>query len=184
MLTYDVFKLKENSSPLVSLKQNFRLKVKGIQPVSRGRAGKTPLITCTKAVCDLNEDDLWSFVYSSFTFWLCSLFVAVCVSSNPIYRPHIHLWSLLSSDVGDVSVCPPVALESGVGLVCRLFELSGQVPAGIRTLTEWLLGEEEGNEKAVSDASSLVSVRLCSNTFVFVATVSYIKLTLLFCRTI
>lgn len=74
---------------------------------------------------------------------------SLCVSS----------YSLLSSDVGDVSVCPPVALDSGVGLVCRLFELSGQVPAGILTLTQWLLGDEEDNEKAFSDASSLVSIR-------------------------
>nr|XP_046258832.1 thyroid adenoma-associated protein isoform X2 [Scatophagus argus] len=50
-----------------------------------------------------------------------------------------------------VSVCPPVAVDSGVGLLCRLFELWGQVPAGVLTLTEWLLGEEEANGETVAD---------------------------------
>ncbi|KAK2823947.1 hypothetical protein Q5P01_021122 [Channa striata] len=59
--------------------------------------------------------------------------------------------ALLSKGVTDVSVCPPVALESGLVLLCRLFELWGQVPAGILALTEWLLGEEEINDEAVAD---------------------------------
>lgn len=67
------------------------------------------------------------------------------------------LWSLVSSDVAGVSVCPPVALDSGVGLLCRLFELWGRVPEGTLALTEWLLGEEEGSDGTVADeASSLV----------------------------
>ena len=56
-----------------------------------------------------------------------------------------------------VSVCPPVALDSGVGLLCRLLELWDQVPAGVLALTEWLLGEEEDNNEAAEDeAPSLV----------------------------
>lgn len=56
-------------------------------------------------------------------------------------------------------MCPPVALDAGVGLLCRLFELWGQVPAGVLALTEWLLGEEEANDEAVADeASSLVRI--------------------------
>lgn len=56
-------------------------------------------------------------------------------------------------------MCPPVALDSGVGLLCRLFELWGQVPAGVLALTEWLLGEEEGSDETVTDeASSLVRI--------------------------
>lgn len=127
--------------------------------------GKLHTITCTKAVCDLDEEDLWSisifvlFIVHSYSgcayYWLL-----YSMSSNLIYRLCIHLWSLLSSDVADVSVCPPVALDSGVGLLCRLFELWGRAAAGILTLTEWLLGEDEGNDKAVADdASSLVSIR-------------------------
>uniref|UniRef100_A0A3Q3IWU0 tRNA (32-2'-O)-methyltransferase regulator THADA n=1 Tax=Monopterus albus TaxID=43700 RepID=A0A3Q3IWU0_MONAL len=46
-----------------------------------------------------------------------------------------------------VSVCPPVALDWGVGLLCQLFELWGQVPTGIFALTEWLLGEEEADDE-------------------------------------
>ncbi|XP_033469719.2 thyroid adenoma-associated protein [Epinephelus lanceolatus] len=62
---------------------------------------------------------------------------------------------LLSTDVTGVSVCPPVALDSGVGLLCRLFELWGQVPAGVLALTEWLLGdEEEANDEAVAEEAS------------------------------
>ncbi|XP_045927102.1 thyroid adenoma-associated protein homolog isoform X2 [Micropterus dolomieu] len=61
---------------------------------------------------------------------------------------------LLRADVAGVSVCPPVALDSGVGLLCRLFELWQQVPAGVLALTEWLLGEEEGNNEAVADEAS------------------------------
>lgn len=68
--------------------------------------------------------------------------------------------SSLSSDVAGVSVCPPVALDSGVGLLCRLFEQWGQVPAGVLALTEWLLGDEESNDEAVTDEpSSLVRIR-------------------------
>ncbi|KAL7382872.1 hypothetical protein ABVT39_000669 [Epinephelus coioides] len=62
---------------------------------------------------------------------------------------------LLSTDVTGVSVCPPVALDSGVGLLCRLFELWGQVPAGVLALTEWLLGdEEEANDETVAEEAS------------------------------
>lgn len=61
---------------------------------------------------------------------------------------------LLSTDVAGVSVCPPVALDLGVGLVCRLFELWEQVPAGVLALTEWLLGDEEGDEEADADEAS------------------------------
>nr|XP_023660134.1 thyroid adenoma-associated protein isoform X1 [Paramormyrops kingsleyae] len=41
------------------------------------------------------------------------------------------------------AVCPPVALELGLRLLCRLFEEWGQVPAGVLILTDWLLGEGE-----------------------------------------
>ncbi|KAI1894434.1 hypothetical protein AGOR_G00115770 [Albula goreensis] len=47
------------------------------------------------------------------------------------------------TDVAPSAVCPPVALDLGVGLLCQLFQVWGQVPAGILVLTEWLLGEGE-----------------------------------------
>ncbi|KAF7650134.1 hypothetical protein LDENG_00130920, partial [Lucifuga dentata] len=63
---------------------------------------------------------------------------------------------LLSTDVAGTSVCPPVALDSGIALLCRSFELWDRVPAGILILIEWLLGAEEGNyEPGVEVASSL-----------------------------
>ncbi|XP_070697363.1 thyroid adenoma-associated protein [Pempheris klunzingeri] len=61
---------------------------------------------------------------------------------------------LLSADVAGASACPPVALDCGVGLLCRLFELWGQVPAGVLALTGWLLGEEEGRDEADADEAS------------------------------
>ncbi|XP_071780883.2 thyroid adenoma-associated protein [Centroberyx gerrardi] len=61
---------------------------------------------------------------------------------------------LLSTDVAGVSVCPPVALALGVGLLCRLFELWGRVPAGVLTLTEWLVGDEEGDDKTGAEETS------------------------------
>ncbi|KAJ8248320.1 hypothetical protein GJAV_G00240740 [Gymnothorax javanicus] len=49
-----------------------------------------------------------------------------------------------SADVAPVPLCPPVALDLGVGLLCQLLQVWGQVPAGVLALTEWLLGEGEG----------------------------------------
>ncbi|XP_040906443.1 thyroid adenoma-associated protein [Toxotes jaculatrix] len=57
-------------------------------------------------------------------------------------------------NVAGVSVCPPVAMDSGVRLLCRLFELWGQAAAGVLALTEWLLGGEEGSDEAVADEAS------------------------------
>ncbi|KAJ8014230.1 hypothetical protein DPEC_G00038090 [Dallia pectoralis] len=65
---------------------------------------------------------------------------------------------LLNTDAPRVSVCPPVALEVGMTLLCQLFQLWGQVPVGILTLTEWLLGDcggEQPHEAAPVDATGL-----------------------------
>ncbi|XP_066534782.1 thyroid adenoma-associated protein isoform X2 [Hoplias malabaricus] len=40
-------------------------------------------------------------------------------------------------------VSPSVALEMGVGLLCQLLQVWGQVAVGIVTLTEWLLGDDQ-----------------------------------------
>uniref|UniRef100_A0A8C7YBV7 tRNA (32-2'-O)-methyltransferase regulator THADA n=1 Tax=Oryzias sinensis TaxID=183150 RepID=A0A8C7YBV7_9TELE len=53
-----------------------------------------------------------------------------------------------------VPVCPPAALEVGVELLCRLFELWGQMGAGVLVLMQWLLGEEDEDE-GPDEASSL-----------------------------
>lgn len=77
-----------------------------------------------------------------------------------------NVWSRLSSGVAGVSVCPPVALDAGVGLLCHLLELWGQVPAGVLTLTEWLLGEEEDGDEADGDkASGLVRIKYLKEQF-------------------
>ncbi|KAM6956245.1 thyroid adenoma-associated protein [Aplochiton taeniatus] len=51
---------------------------------------------------------------------------------------------LLSTEEAGVAVCPPVALDLGVGLLCQLILRWAQVSAGILTLIEWLLGDGEG----------------------------------------
>ncbi|RXN24870.1 thyroid adenoma-associated [Labeo rohita] len=43
------------------------------------------------------------------------------------------------------AVSPPVALEMGVGLLCQLFQMWGQVAAGMVNLIEWLLGDEQSD---------------------------------------
>ncbi|XP_030603636.1 thyroid adenoma-associated protein isoform X2 [Archocentrus centrarchus] len=63
---------------------------------------------------------------------------------------------LFSTDAAGVSMCPPAALGSGVELLCRLFEMWGQVQAGVLVLIEWLLGEDEdGQDAAANEAASL-----------------------------
>ncbi|KAJ8359680.1 hypothetical protein SKAU_G00162050 [Synaphobranchus kaupii] len=47
------------------------------------------------------------------------------------------------TDVAPATLSPPVALDLGVGLLCQLFQVWGQVPDGVLALTEWLLGEGE-----------------------------------------
>ncbi|XP_057197470.1 thyroid adenoma-associated protein isoform X2 [Triplophysa rosa] len=51
---------------------------------------------------------------------------------------HLH-----NTAVATGAVCPPVALETGVALLCQLFQMWEQVAAGIVNLTEWLLGDEQ-----------------------------------------
>ncbi|KAG7511599.1 thyroid adenoma-associated protein [Solea senegalensis] len=62
-------------------------------------------------------------------------------------------------NMAGMSVCPPVALESGMRILCHLFETWEQVPAGFLALTEWLLGKDGANDEAAEDeASGLVNV--------------------------
>ncbi|XP_008428609.1 thyroid adenoma-associated protein [Poecilia reticulata] len=61
---------------------------------------------------------------------------------------------LLSSDVAGVSVCPPAALDLGVGLLCGMFDLWGQLGAGLLALTQWLMGEEDGSDEDEAEEAS------------------------------
>lgn len=61
-------------------------------------------------------------------------------SAFSLLRSH----SYSPTDAAGVSVCPPVALRSGLGLLCGLLRTWGQVPAGVLVLAAWLLGGEEG----------------------------------------
>uniref|UniRef100_A0A3Q2TPU4 tRNA (32-2'-O)-methyltransferase regulator THADA n=1 Tax=Fundulus heteroclitus TaxID=8078 RepID=A0A3Q2TPU4_FUNHE len=61
---------------------------------------------------------------------------------------------LLHKDAAGVSVCAPAALDLGVELLCRMFQLWGQLAAGVFALTRWLMGDEEGNDQEDEDESS------------------------------
>lgn len=52
-------------------------------------------------------------------------------------------------------MCPPAALNFGVALLCRLFELWGQQAAGSLALMQWLLGDEDASE--VDEAAGVCS---------------------------
>uniref|UniRef100_A0A3B4B112 tRNA (32-2'-O)-methyltransferase regulator THADA n=1 Tax=Periophthalmus magnuspinnatus TaxID=409849 RepID=A0A3B4B112_9GOBI len=54
---------------------------------------------------------------------------------------------LLCPDVSGSSVCPPLALDSAVGVLCRLLKQWERVPEGVLSLTEWLLGNEDVNQE-------------------------------------
>ena len=67
----------------------------------------------------------------------------------------LHL--LTCADVAGVSVSPSVALDQGVGALCGLLVAWGQERAGLVTLTEWLLGDEESTPETADEIpSSLV----------------------------
>ncbi|XP_066553351.1 thyroid adenoma-associated protein [Amia ocellicauda] len=57
------------------------------------------------------------------------------------------------ADVARSPVCPAVALDLGLGLLCRLFHLWNEAPAGVLILTEWLLGEDDPEDVAQEDQS-------------------------------
>lgn len=54
--------------------------------------------------------------------------------------------ALSSPPPAGASVCPPVALDLGVDLMCRLCVRWQQVPAGVLVLTQWLLGDEDADQ--------------------------------------
>ncbi|CAL8299345.1 unnamed protein product [Merluccius merluccius] len=63
---------------------------------------------------------------------------------------------LLQSDVSSgVGVCPSLALDEAMGALCSLLVVWGEEQAGLLTLTEWLMGDEEsGPEEASAENPS------------------------------
>ncbi|XP_034537474.1 thyroid adenoma-associated protein [Notolabrus celidotus] len=114
------------------------------------------LVTCTSSV--LSSPHLPLGLSSTVSLWM-SVFMLLQDEDQEVRDSASDFIcnmpaALFKTGLPGVSVCPPAALDSGVGLLCRLFELWGQVPAGVLALTEWLLGDEEGGE-AAEEASSL-----------------------------
>lgn len=76
----------------------------------------------------------------------------VCIPVDGVY-------SRASFCPAGVPVCPPAALQSGVGLLCQLLQQWRQVPAGAVALAQWLLGDGDAARKAAADeAPGLVRV--------------------------
>ncbi|XP_070772051.1 thyroid adenoma-associated protein [Enoplosus armatus] len=126
------------------------------QPVEVKLMAAKVLVDCTAAV--LTGAHLPLGLFTTVSLWR-SLFTLLQDEDQEVRDSASDFISnvpapLLSTDVAGGSVCPPVALDSGAGLLCQLFELWGQVPAGALALTEWLLGEEEGNDEAAADEAS------------------------------
>lgn len=72
--------------------------------------------------------------------------------SCPVCIPADGVYSRASfCPAAGVPVCPPAALQSGVGLLCHLLQQWGQVPAGAVALAQWLLGDGDAAREAAAD---------------------------------
>ncbi|XP_031732003.1 thyroid adenoma-associated protein [Anarrhichthys ocellatus] len=128
------------------------------QPVEVKLTAAEVLVSCTATV--LTSAHLPLGLSTSLSLWR-SLFTLLQDEDQDVRDSASDFISnvpapLLRTDVTGASVCPPVALDSGVGLLCRLFELWGQTPAGVLALTEWLLGDEDAGEEAVADEANVL----------------------------
>ncbi|KAK7901247.1 hypothetical protein WMY93_018016 [Mugilogobius chulae] len=76
--------------------------------------------------------------------------------------------------VSGSSVCPPLALDCAVGVLCRLLKQWGSVPEGVLSLTEWLLGDEEVNQEEAESGEepSLVIIELIKTLFIYFVEIS------------
>uniref|UniRef100_A0A8C3B078 tRNA (32-2'-O)-methyltransferase regulator THADA n=1 Tax=Cyclopterus lumpus TaxID=8103 RepID=A0A8C3B078_CYCLU len=130
------------------------------QPVEVKLAAAEVLVGCTAPV--LTSPHLPLGMSTSLSLWR-SLFMLLQDEDQDVRDSASDFISnvpapLLSTDVTGAFVCPPVALDAGAGLLCRLLEPWGQTAAGVLALTEWLLGDKEaGEEAAEDDAPGLVN---------------------------
>ncbi|XP_068423389.1 thyroid adenoma-associated protein [Clinocottus analis] len=119
------------------------------QPVEVKLAAAEVLVSCTATM--LSSKHLPLGLSTSLSLWK-SLFMLLQDEDQDVRDSASDFISnvpapLLSTDVTSVSVCPSVALDSGVKLLCHLFELRGQTVAGVLALTQWLLGDKEPGEE-------------------------------------
>ncbi|KAJ0004955.1 hypothetical protein NQD34_011169 [Periophthalmus magnuspinnatus] len=77
----------------------------------------------------------------------------ICFVPADLLCPGTVIWVYVSGS----SVCPPLALDSAVGVLCRLLKQWERVPEGVLSLTEWLLGNEDVNQEEAEsgDGTSL-----------------------------
>ncbi|XP_030012231.1 thyroid adenoma-associated protein [Sphaeramia orbicularis] len=126
------------------------------QPVEVKLMAAKVLVNCTAAI--LTSPQLVLGLSTTVSLWR-SLFTLLQDEDQDVRDSASDFISkvpaaLLSADVTGVAVCAPVAMDAGVGLLCQLFVRWGRVPAGVLALTEWLLGEEEGDQEAAADEAS------------------------------
>ncbi|XP_056250646.1 thyroid adenoma-associated protein isoform X1 [Seriola aureovittata] len=124
------------------------------QPVEMKLMAANVLVNCADTV--LTSPDLPLGLYTTVSLW-GSLFTLLQDEDHEVRNSASDFISNVPAPLlnkAGVSVCPTVAMEWGAGLLCRLFELWGQVPAGVLALTQWLLGDADGNDEAVSDEVS------------------------------
>lgn len=87
----------------------------------------------------------------------CRILYAEIFYKNSVKLCNTFMWCVTFLAVATGAVCPPVALETGVALLCQLFQMWDQVAAGIVNLTEWQLGDEKLDTSCV-ESPDLVGI--------------------------
>uniref|UniRef100_A0A672ZVR7 tRNA (32-2'-O)-methyltransferase regulator THADA n=1 Tax=Sphaeramia orbicularis TaxID=375764 RepID=A0A672ZVR7_9TELE len=123
------------------------------QPVEVKLMAAKVLVNCTAAI--LTSPQLVLGLSTTVSLWR-SLFTLLQDEDQDVRDSASDFISKVPAALlsAGVAVCAPVAMDAGVGLLCQLFVRWGRVPAGVLALTEWLLGEEEGDQEAAADEAS------------------------------
>ncbi|XP_056902918.1 thyroid adenoma-associated protein isoform X1 [Takifugu flavidus] len=107
------------------------------------------LVSCTGSV--LSSPQLPLGLPATLSLWR-SLFTLLQDEDQDVRAAAADFISTPASPLSaGVPVCPPAALQSGVGLLCRLLQQWGQVPAGAVALAQWLLGDGDAAREAAAD---------------------------------
>uniref|UniRef100_A0A674NJE3 tRNA (32-2'-O)-methyltransferase regulator THADA n=1 Tax=Takifugu rubripes TaxID=31033 RepID=A0A674NJE3_TAKRU len=107
------------------------------------------LVSCTGSV--LSSPQLPLGLPATLSLWR-SLFTLLQDEDQDVRAAAADFISTPASPLSaGVPVCPPAALQSGVGLLCHLLQQWGQVPAGAVALAQWLLGDGDAAREDEED---------------------------------